>query len=311
MRPGAVLCSESTVTKRTTSETTIEVTVAREFAQIVRKAPNHQAYLVVIAGARLGQHVLLTDQSIEIGRGSSCAMQLEADSVSRQHARVSWDGTRHVVSDLNSTNGTYVNEHRIREAVLGDADRLQVGHVLLKYLAGSNVELAYHEEIQRLMRYDGLTGVANRTQFNETFANALWKTRNAPFPISLIVMDLDHFKQINDTHGHAAGDAVLRQAAEAAASQMSGGQLFARVGGEEFAVLLPGDGMPVALEVAERVRRAVQAAHVEFDGKTIPVTVSLGVAERAAGSSELAEALYERADAQLYAAKSAGRNCVR
>jgi len=287
------------------------VTVAREFAQIVRKAPESQAYLVVISGARLGQHVLLTEQPIDIGRGSSCAMQLEADSVSRQHARVSWDGTRHVVEDLNSTNGTYVNEHRVQQAVLGDADRLQVGHVLLKYLAGSNVELAYHEEIQRLMRYDGLTGVANRTHFNEVFANALWRTRTEPFPISLVVMDLDHFKQVNDTYGHAAGDAVLRQAAEAAASQLTDKQLFARVGGEEFAALLPGEGIAVAREVAERVRRAVQAARVEFDDKSIPVTVSLGVAERAAGSTELAEGLYERADSQLYSAKAAGRNCVR
>jgi diguanylate cyclase (GGDEF)-like protein len=302
----------ATVTKRSTSsEKTVEVTVAREFAQIVRKAPENQAYLVVIAGARLGQHVQLTDKPVEIGRGSACAMQLEADSVSRQHARVSWDGSRHGVEDLKSTNGTYVNEHRVQQAVLGDADRLQVGHVLLKYISGNNVELAYHEEIQRLMRYDGLTGVANRTHFNEAFANALWKTRSVPFPISLVVMDLDHFKNINDTHGHAAGDAVLRQAAEAAASQVTGDQLFARVGGEEFAALLPGDDIAVAREVAERIRRAVQAARVEFDGKTIPVTVSLGVAERAGGSSELAEALYERADGQLYAAKSSGRNCVR
>jgi diguanylate cyclase (GGDEF)-like protein len=161
------------------------------------------------------------------------------------------------------------------------------------------------------MRYDGLTGVANRTHFNEVFANALWKTRNNPAPISLVVMDLDHFKQVNDTHGHAAGDAVLRQAAEVAARQATGDQVFARVGGEEFAVLLPGEGIQAARDVAERIRTTVQAASIEFDGKSIPVTVSLGVAERPADDAGLAEALYERADARLYAAKSAGRNCVR
>ena len=297
--------------KRSISETTIEVTVAKELTHVTRQAPESQAYLVVIAGARLGQHILLGEREIDVGRGPSCAMQLDADSVSRRHARVLWDGRRHVVQDLQSTNGTFVDEHRVTECAMRDGDRLQVGHVLLKYLSGSNVELAYHEEIQRLMSFDGLTGVANRSRFEEELSNALWRTRTRPAPVSLAVMDVDHFKNVNDTYGHAAGDAVLRQTAEIACRQVVGDQVFARVGGEEFAVLIAGQPIAVAVDVAERIRRSVEAHRMGFDGRVIPVTVSLGVAERQAGSVESGERLFERADTQLYAAKAAGRNCVR
>src|SRR5690606_9468878 len=163
-----------------------------------------------------------------------------------------------------------------------DGDRLQIGKVLLKYISGSNVESAYHEEIQRLMRYDGLTGVHNRSHFEETLHNVIWRARMDPSPTSLILFDLDHFKQINDTYGHTAGDAVLRQVAAIITQQVPPGQLFARVGGEEFAVLLSGVDVQGAYALAESIRRAVESSVFVFDGNRIPVTVSLGVAQRQA-----------------------------
>ena len=291
-------------------ETTVEVTITRDFTRALRRSAPQQAYLVVIAGPRLGHRVVLDEQPLEIGRGSNCGLQLDVDSVSRLHARVQWTGQCHKVVDLRSTNGTYVNEMRVTEHELRDADRLQIGKVLLKYISGSNVESAYHEEIQRLMRFDGLTGVHNRSHFEETFHNVVWRARFDPSPTSLIIFDLDHFKSINDTYGHTAGDAVLRQVAAVVTQQVPPGQLFARVGGEEFAVLLSSVDIQGAYALAETIRRAVEGTVFAFDGTRIPVTVSLGVAQRQP-EDQAPQDLYERADAQLYAAKGAGRNCVR
>lgn len=291
-------------------ETTVEVTITRDFTRALRRSAPQQAYLVVIAGPRLGHRVVLDEQPLEIGRGTQCGLQLDVDSVSRLHARVEWTGQSHKVVDLRSTNGTYVNEMRVTEQELRDADRLQIGKVLLKYISGSNVENAYHEEIQRLMRFDGLTGVHNRSHFEETFHNVVWRARFDPTPTTLILFDLDHFKSINDTFGHTAGDAVLRQVAAVVTQQVPEGQLFARVGGEEFAVLLSGFDLQGGYALAETIRRAVESTVFSFDGNRIPVTLSLGVAQRQA-DDQAPQQLYERADLQLYAAKNSGRNCVR
>ncbi len=291
-------------------ETTVEVTVTRDFTRSWRKSTPGQAFLVVIAGPRLGHRVLLGEETLDIGRGVGAGFQLDLDSVSRLHARVRWDGSRHFIQDLRSTNGTYVNENRVSEHPLADGHRVGIGKVLLKYLAGGNVEAAYHEEIQRLMRYDGLTGVYNRSHFDETLHNVIWRARFDGAPVSLIVFDLDHFKRINDSYGHPAGDAILRQCAAVVAQVVPQGAVFARTGGEEFAVLCPGAPIAHAWQLAEHLRRAVEAAAFAAEGTRIPVTISVGVAERAP-TDQAPEALYERADGQLYAAKGAGRNCVR
>jgi two-component system, cell cycle response regulator len=291
-------------------ETTVEVTITRDFTRSLRRVASWQAYLVVIAGPKLGHRAVLDERPLEIGRGTQCGLQLDADSVSRQHARVEWTGSSHKAVDLGSTNGTFVNEARIGERELSDGDRLQIGKVLLKYISGSNVENAYHEEVQRLMRFDGLTGIHNRSHFEETFHNLLWRARLQPSAVSLILFDLDHFKAINDTHGHTAGDAVLRQVTEIVGAQVPEGHLFARVGGEEFAVLLAGWSAAHAYPVAEAIRRAVETNTFTFEGTHIPVTLSLGIAEWHP-TDQTPHQLYERADGQLYAAKGAGRNCVR
>ena len=278
---------------------------------LVRVAAEQQALLVVLSGSRLGHRTVLGDKHVEIGRGSTCELILDADSVSRRHARVERFGGGHKIVDLGSTNGTYLNGTRIHDQILKDGDRLQIGKALLKYIAGGNIEGAYHEEIQRLARFDPLTGVFNKRHFEESLKLLLFSGRTEQKPISLIVFDLDHFKRINDTHGHMAGDAVLCEAATAVRETLNSEQLLGRVGGEEFAVACNGLGLPLAVELAERIRKAIGSRRYVFEGKDMPVTVSLGVAERAVKGDESAESLFERADARLYEAKGAGRNCVR
>lgn len=292
-------------------DSTVEVTVSRDMSGFMHVAEQQQAMLLVLSGARIGHRVVLNDNPLTIGRGSSCELILDADSVSRNHAVVEVADGRHRLVDKGSTNGTFVNHNRVRERMLHDGDQIQIGKALLKYLAGGNIEAVYHEEFQRLMHHDGLTNARTRVSFDEAFRVALMMERSNPKPLSLIVFDIDHFKQVNDTHGHTAGDAVLQQLASVVEGVLADRHMFGRLGGEEFGVLLEGHALAEACELAEQLRVRVQQARFVFEKTHIPISVSLGVAERAPGSGEAAEALFERADQRLYAAKSAGRNCVR
>jgi diguanylate cyclase (GGDEF)-like protein len=288
-------------------ESTLEVTISRDMRSLIRVATTEQALLLVLSGPRLGTRTILSDAAIEVGRGSNAGLVLDADSVSRRHARIEPMGAGHRLIDLGSTNGTYVNGLRVKEHLLKDGDRVQIGKALLKYLAGGNIESTYHEEVQRLMRFDALTGVHNKRHFDENLRMA---TSGGHSGVSLIVLDIDHFKKVNDTHGHMAGDAVLCATATIVKQTASPDYLFARVGGEEFAVLCPNTTLSIAKVCAEKIRVAVAANAPIFEEKTLPVTVSLGVAEFKPGSDESAETLYGRADEKLYQAKDSGRNRV-
>jgi diguanylate cyclase (GGDEF)-like protein len=290
-------------------ESTLEVTISRDMGTLIRVAAEQRALLLVLSGTRLGHRMVLGDSPIDVGRGSTAGLILDADSVSRKHARIERFGGGHKIVDLGSTNGTYVNGIKIKEHILTDGDRIGIGKALLKYMAGGNIEGAYHEEVQRLMRFDPLTNIFNKRHFDESLRLAVFTASGAARALSLIVFDLDHFKKVNDTHGHMAGDAVLCGASQVVQSILSPAEVFGRVGGEEFAVLCEDTELAVALERAEAIRSAVSREPYVFEDKRLPATVSVGVAQLAA--AEEAEGLFDRADAQLYAAKGAGRNCVR
>jgi diguanylate cyclase (GGDEF)-like protein len=290
-------------------ESTLEVTISRDMGTLIRVAAEQRALVLVLSGPRLGHRLVLGDAAIDVGRGSAAGLVLDADSVSRKHARIERFGGGHKMVDLGSTNGTYVNGVRIKEQILKDGDRIGIGKALLKYIAGGNIEGAYHEEVQRLMRFDPLTNIFNKRHFDESLRLAVRTAAGAERPLSLIVFDLDHFKKVNDTYGHMAGDAVLCGATAAVQAILSPTEVFGRVGGEEFALLCPDTELAAALDRAEAVRRAVMSDPYVFEEKRLPVTVSSGVAQLA--PDEEPEGLFDRADEHLYAAKAAGRNCVR
>jgi len=276
---------------------------------IIRVASEQSALVLVLSGPRLGHRLILGDAAIDVGRGSNAGLILETDSVSRKHARIERFGGGHKIVDCGSTNGTYVNGVRVKEQILKDGDRIGIGKALLKYIAGGNIEGAYHEEVQRLMRFDPLTNIFNKRHFDESLRLSLFTANGPGKQLSLIVFDLDHFKKVNDTHGHMAGDAVLCGATAAVQAILSPTEVFGRVGGEEFAVLCQDADLACALERAESIRRAIAREPFAFEEKRLPVTVSAGVAQLA--PDEEADSLFDRADAQLYVAKGAGRNCVR
>jgi diguanylate cyclase (GGDEF)-like protein len=279
---------------------------------IAAGAPSHVggACVIVIYGAELGRRLTLGTESFEIGRSSSNDLFIDQESVSRHHARISCNGDTYSVVDLGSTNGTYVNDERIRsQRRLVDGDQVRIGRSILKFMTGENVEVQYHEEIYRLMTVDGLSQIFNRRYFDEALEREVNRARRYERVLSLILFDIDHFKVVNDTHGHLVGDSLLRSIALSVKPRLRREDIFARTGGEEFAVLLPEIAIDGARTTAEKIRSIVQATPLIHEQDAIACTVSLGVAalvpEDAAGDE-----LYRRADERLYEAKQTGRNRV-
>ena len=264
--------------------------------------------LVVIYGADLGKRIPLGSGAIEAGRSSTCGIPIDQESVSRQHARIFWSDRGYRVRDLGSTNGTFVNDRAVEEQTLVDGDQIKIGRTILKFMTGGNIEASYHEEIYRLMTFDGLTQIYNKRYFHETLEREVSRSRRYGRALSLVLFDIDLFKQINDTHGHLAGDAVLRELATTVKNKIRRQDVLARVGGEEFAVLGPEVDLVHMREAAEKIRALVEATPFRFEKKALPTTVSLGVSSWQ--KDDTPELIYKRADDALYVAKQGGRNRV-
>jgi two-component system, cell cycle response regulator len=287
-------------------EDTLTVTTAVKRAPTSAR-PVGEACLVCIYGADMGKRWPLRGGTMTIGRASSSDITLDQDSVSRAHAKITRRADSYVVRDLGSTNGTFVDDSAIKERVLADGDRIRVGRNIFKFLTGENIEAAYHDEIYRLVTVDGLTQIYNRRYFNEALDRELARFKRTPVPLSLLLIDLDHFKKTNDTHGHVTGDAVLRQLAAELTPRVERGQVLARTGGEEFGLIAPEADLARARGVGEAFRGAVMGAQF---GLTTPIrcTISIGVAQYQPG--ETSDSFYKRADVALYRAKQCGRNRV-
>ncbi|MEO6953737.1 MAG: GGDEF domain-containing protein [Polyangia bacterium] len=269
-----------------------------------------QACLVLIypGGPELGKRFELHDGECTIGRGADCDIQVDRDSVSRRHAKVTRQGTGWQVEDLGSTNGSYVNDNQVTAYALRDGDLLKIGNAIFKFLIGSNIEAAYHEEIYRMTIIDGLTHTFNKRYFLDTLDKEIPRCTRHARPLALVMFDIDHFKKINDEHGHLTGDFVLREMARRIKSRVRKEEVFARYGGEEFAVILPETTLEQAMKVAEDLRKLVAASSFDFEGDRIMVTVSLGVG--VTDKEMLPEPFIKIADDNLYKAKRGGRNKV-
>jgi diguanylate cyclase (GGDEF)-like protein len=285
-------------------------TVVTAISRLADRPPRNEACLVVIYGDELGKKHNLNASSLLIGRSSKCDIQIDQESTSRNHSKIVNTGKSILIRDLGSTNGTYVNDEPIEEHVLRDGDFIKIGRTIFKFLTGGNIENAYHEEIYRLTTVDGLTQISNKRHFLETLDREIARGQRYQRPLSLVMFDLDHFKNINDTYGHLAGDYVLKYLASAVKGRIRREDVFARYGGEEFAIVLPEITVATALTFAEKVRQLVEQHEFRFEKTRIEVTISVGVAGTELQDID-AETLIKRADEQLYAAKSAGRNQVR
>jgi diguanylate cyclase (GGDEF)-like protein len=258
----------------------------------------------------LGRRFVLDTSPIRIGRGAENHIVLEGDSVSRRHAHFEQRSGAWWCVDDGSTNGSYVNDDQImREARLGNGDRIKIGPTIFKFLSGQDVEAQYHEEIYRMTIIDGLTQVHVKRYLLEALDKELMRARRHVRELSFLMIDIDHFKKINDVHGHLAGDYVLKEVAKHMQQRIRRDEVLARYGGEEFAIILPETNLEGGLALAEGLREKIEQSRFVFQGETIRVTISAGAAmldEADRASTDL----IRRADEKLYEAKRAGRNRV-
>jgi diguanylate cyclase (GGDEF)-like protein len=285
--------------------------VNRQAQMLLRAVARGESCLVLIHGPGLGARIGLDQAELSIGRDESCDLVVPMDDVSRHHCRVRMRDGRATLADLDSTNGTFVNDREVppgTEFALRSGDLIRLGSAIFKFLQGGNVESLYHEAIYRTIIIDGLTQIHNRRYLSEFLERELSRCIRHDRPLSLILFDLDHFKAVNDEHGHLGGDAVLREVAAALAPSIRKEDCFARFGGEEFAIVPLECSHDRAVTFAEKVRRTIDEHRFIHDANLIRVTISAGVAAR--DDSRDPNDLIARADAKLYEAKRAGRNRV-
>ncbi|MDH5493260.1 MAG: diguanylate cyclase [Myxococcales bacterium] len=256
----------------------------------------------------LGKRHVLSEQPILLGRGSENTIVLNNDSVSRRHCRIEKRGRAYYVRDLESTNGTYVNDDLVTDYQMRRGDQVKVGDTIFKFLSGSDIEAQYHETIYRMTIVDGLTGVNNKRFLLEALEKEISRARRHARALSLLMFDIDHFKNINDSFGHLAGDFVLKDFAQLVKGRLRPDDVLGRYGGEEFAVMLPETPLDGACKIAEELREMVATHLFDFEQEKITVTVSVGVAQIEEGWDILR--FIKEADEKLYVAKRGGRNKV-
>lgn len=265
--------------------------------------------VLVVSGERVGTRCVL-DAPLLVGRDPAAGLPLRDAGISWHHARfeVGEDGLVRVV-DLGSTNGTFLNEARVEQAVLSDGDCIEVGSTILRFEMADGVEAGFHAALDRLLNQDDLTGLVHRRRW-DTEATLLFEAAQARSrPLAVLLMDLDGVKRINDTHGHHFGAYAIAEAGRIIGAVAGSRGLAARMGGDEFIVIVADVDAEGAVDLAHEVRDAIRQHRFELEGVVIQPGISIGVAPLCPEVPELA-ALVRRADAALYRAKAAGRDRV-
>jgi two-component system, cell cycle response regulator len=261
-------------------------------------------------GPGMGKRYPLRDRPHIIGRGNDCDICIHDQSVSRRHVRIQPSPEGYLAVDMQSTNGTFINDLSAPELPLKDGDYLRVGNCIYRFLAGGNIEAEYHEEIYRLTIIDALTESHNKRYLVDFLDRELARSARYQRPLALCMFDIDHFKSINDDLGHLGGDFTLRELSTCIRSLVRKEELFARYGGEEFVLVLPETTLEGARTMGERVRSMVEKRSFQFEQKEYHVTVSIGIAVTTGEESLTPNELIRRADDKLYQAKNSGRNRV-
>jgi diguanylate cyclase (GGDEF)-like protein len=284
-----------------------EETRVSTVSRIVDKAITGESCLVMIYGPMLGKRYALGNIT-RLGRGADNDIVIDMDNVSRAHAQVLQREDGFYLEDLDSTNGSYVNDIEVRADRLRNGDLMKIGGAILKFIQGGNIEAMYYEEIYRMTIVDGLTQIHNKRYFLEFLDREMARCSRYDRPLSLVMFDIDHFKQVNDTYGHLAGDFVLKRVAELIAKHVRKEELFARYGGEEFAIIMPETTGKKAGIFCEKIRRMIESTSFLYESKEIKVTISLGLTTMGRHREPLA--FIKAADDLLYSAKTKGRNRV-
>jgi diguanylate cyclase (GGDEF)-like protein len=275
-------------------------------------AAKDRALLTMLNGLNAGQVFRLDQSETIIGRSKDVGVRVEDVGISRQHARIVRTQEGHfVLEDLGSTNGVFVNGKKVERAELATADRVQIGpNAILRFAVLDAEEEDLACRLYESSTRDALTRAFNRKYLAERLAAEVAYALRHETRLSVIMFDLDHFKRVNDSHGHMAGDAVLRVVAAQVSRLIRAEDVFARYGGEEFVVVVRGIAHPNVALFADRVRKSIEQLVIPIDGAKLRVTASFGASSLEEGTEKSADALFKLADDRLYKAKLGGRNRV-
>jgi diguanylate cyclase (GGDEF)-like protein len=269
-----------------------------------------RAYLIVLAGSSVGEMYKIDAERTVIGRGQQADIQVTDEGISRRHAEIAHEGEQILIRDLGSTNGTYCNGERINEHTLSDGDKIQVGSTtILKFTFHDSLDETFQRQMYESALRDGLTKIFNKKYFLDRLESEFAYALRHQAPLSLVMFDIDHFKRINDAHGHLAGDFALTALTQVVTDAIRQEDVFARYGGEEFAVICRGIDVAGASHFAERIRQRVEAQPCVYEGVDLRVTVSVGIAA-VDETMDNPMHLIAAADDALYRAKRQGRNRV-
>ncbi|QDV83239.1 Response regulator PleD [Stieleria magnilauensis] len=272
---------------------------------------NDQSCLVQIYPADVVDGMLLIEKDeLTIGREAGSDLMLSDTSVSRQHAVIRRTEAGFELEDLGSTNGTFIGGRPVTRVRLNSGDTIRFGSFLFKFLSAGSVESQYHETVYSALTRDALTGTMNKRYLLETLSRSIAAAVRQRQPVTVVMLDIDHFKSVNDTYGHLVGDEVLREFGRRVSTGCREDDLLARYGGEEFCLLLSATGAEEAFDVAERCRKAVCDQPFETAAGPLKITASFGFAVLNQEHSETGLELIHRADEKLYDAKRSGRNRV-
>jgi two-component system, cell cycle response regulator len=278
----------------------------------VAKETLRRGVLTVLGGPNAGQVFSLDREEMTIGRGIEADIWIEDPGVSRRHAVIRRAAGDFFIDDLGSTNGTFVHDQEAKAIRLVSGDRIQVGpNLLVTFALVDDAEEELRHRLYDASTRDGLTRAYNRQFFLERLSTEMLQSAKSGAHLAVLILDLDHFKRLNDTYGHLTGDMVLRSTAAEISRQLRPEDVLSRYGGEEFVVLCKGLNRSQARDFAEKVRQAIALLCLELDGFVIRVTASIGIASLdELPSSTTRDDLLKLADDRLYEAKSLNRNCV-
>lgn len=293
--------------------TIIDNVNSRDFKEKLKSKLN--VMLTIIQGSEIdfGKTYNLTDEFISIGRNPKVnTIAVNDAKVSKKHCEISVIKTNDleqiVIKDLSSTNGTYVNGELIQQRILGPGDKISIGATVLRFSYNDEIEEEYHSKLFAFAAIDTLTGLYNRRYTFNELENQLKIAKRNERIFSLIMLDIDDFKKINDTYGHQAGDEYLKKIAFIINHTLREQDIPGRVGGEEFLIILPETNLDGAQQLANRIRERVENTPLIYKGANIKTTISAGISQYEPKIS--IKYLYQKADVALYKAKQMGKNRV-
>lgn len=270
-----------------------------------------EPYLIIVAGKDIGKLYNISSDELVAGRSTDCSIWIEDTTISRKHFQISRREKGYEIKDLNSTNGTYVNNKRVKTTLLKAGDKIQISKDTIMQFDFFDEDRKISEKKRYEMGVmDPVTGTYNKSYFLKRISDEFSFSFRQNLPLSLVMFDIDYFKVINDTYGHLAGDKVLKDICVIVTKMIRNEDVFCRYGGEEFVIIMRNTQCQDAVNLAERIRKKIEDAEIEYESEKIKVTISLGVATSFENNFRDYVALITEVDKLLYKSKGSGRNKV-